>query len=80
MFIDMVGYTGIVAADETRASEARATLRTLLADILPARGGTLVQSFGDGSLIVFSSAASARRPSRPPRRVPANSSPSRPAL
>jgi TolB-like protein/class 3 adenylate cyclase/Tfp pilus assembly protein PilF len=59
MFIDMVGYTGIVAADETRAAEARATLRTLLGDLLQARGGTLVQSFGDGSLIVFSSAVAA---------------------
>lgn len=59
MFTDIVGYTTIVSEDEWRARRIRATLSTTLDDILGTRGGTLVQSFGDGTLSVFSSAVEA---------------------
>jgi len=59
MFTDIVGYTRIVSEDEARARRTRASLRALLADTLGRRGGTLVQSFGDGTLSVFSSAVEA---------------------
>src|SRR5688572_27967500 len=59
MFTDIVGYTTIVSEDEARARRTRAALSSALGDILTSRGGTLVQSFGDGTLSVFSSAGEA---------------------
>jgi adenylate cyclase len=59
LFADIVGYTHIVSEDEARARSTRAALNAVLHDVLGARGGTLVQSFGDGTLCVFSSAVEA---------------------
>jgi hypothetical protein len=59
MFTDLVGYTTMVGSDESRARQTRAMLRTLLTDVLGNRRGTLIQSFGDGTLSVFPSAVEA---------------------
>jgi TolB-like protein/Tfp pilus assembly protein PilF len=59
MFTDIVGYTTMVGDNEARARHTRARLRTLLDDVLAARGGTLIQGFGDGTLSVFASAVEA---------------------
>jgi len=59
MFADIVGYTNIVSEDEARARATRAALSSVLGEVLLARGGTLVQSFGDGTLSVFTSAVEA---------------------
>jgi TolB-like protein/class 3 adenylate cyclase len=59
LFADVVGYTSIVSEDEARARTVRAAMTTVVRDALGAHGGTLVQSFGDGTLCVFSSAVEA---------------------
>jgi hypothetical protein len=56
MFTDIVGYTRIVGEDEARARRTRAALRSLLSEALATWGGTLIQSFGDGTLSVFPTA------------------------
>jgi TolB-like protein/tetratricopeptide (TPR) repeat protein len=56
MFTDIVGYTTLVGDDEERARHTRARLRALLAEVLDAHGGTLIQNFGDGTLSLFPSA------------------------
>jgi TolB-like protein/Flp pilus assembly protein TadD len=59
MFTDMVGYTALVQQDEQRARHQRDRQREVLALYIPAHGGRILQSYGDGALSVFDSAIEA---------------------
>jgi class 3 adenylate cyclase len=59
MFTDLVGYTGLMQADEDAARAARSRHRKAVQEIVPMHRGRLVQFFGDGSLSLFSSSVSA---------------------
>lgn len=61
MFTDMVGYTALMHEDEEAAIRARSRHRQALESELEARGGELLQYFGDGSLSIFASSAQAVR-------------------
>jgi TolB-like protein/class 3 adenylate cyclase/Flp pilus assembly protein TadD len=59
MFTDMVGYTALVQDDEANARTLRRRWRAALDQHISAHSGSLLQTYGDGSLSVFDSAVSA---------------------
>jgi class 3 adenylate cyclase len=61
MFLDMVGYSAMMAKDEERALACVAELEKLLRAEVPKFGGRLVKFLGDGSMAEFPTALSAVR-------------------
>ncbi|MEH0155105.1 adenylate/guanylate cyclase domain-containing protein [Limibacter armeniacum] len=59
MFTDMVGYTALMQQDEDEAIFKRNKLREVLQNTTQEYGGKILQHFGDGSLIIFSSTVEA---------------------
>ncbi|HXW37305.1 MAG TPA: adenylate/guanylate cyclase domain-containing protein [Nitrososphaerales archaeon] len=59
MFTDIVGYTSMAHADETRTLEVLKQHRGLLRPIVVKHGGSEVKTMGDAFLIEFSSALAA---------------------
>jgi len=59
MLTDMVGYSERAHRDEAGALRAVRTQERLLRSIVPARGGRVVKSLGDGWLVEFASALEA---------------------
>ena len=59
MFTDMVAYTALVEEDEQRALLLRDRWRDVLDRRIAMHGGTLLQTYGDGSLSIFDSAVAA---------------------
>lgn len=56
MFADIVGYTAMMQEDEARAKEARDRHHEVIRNEVQNHAGELVQYYGDGALIIFSSA------------------------
>ncbi len=56
MFSDMVGYTALMQDDETRAKASRDKYRKVLEENVAKHQGKILQYYGDGALVVFSSA------------------------
>ena len=61
MFLDMVGYSAMMARDEERALVCVGELEKLLRAEVPKFGGRLVKFLGDGSMAEFPTALSAVR-------------------
>lgn len=61
MFLDMVGYSAMMAGDEERALACVAELEKLLREEVPKFGGRVVKFLGDGSMMEFPTALSAVR-------------------
>lgn len=61
MFLDMVGYSAMMARDEGRALACVGELEKLLRAEVPKFGGRLVKFLGDGSMAEFPTALSAVR-------------------
>jgi adenylate cyclase len=61
MFTDIVGYTVLMQQDEHQARLSRDLLRRVLEREIAARGGKILQIYGDGSLSIFRSAIDAVR-------------------
>jgi len=61
MFTDMAGYTAMVQEDEQKAKGFRDRHRTVLNEVVPEFGGTVLQHYGDGTLSTFPSAVQATR-------------------
>jgi adenylate cyclase len=61
MFLDMVGYSAMMARDEERALTCVGELEKLLRAEVPKFGGRLVKFLGDGSMAEFPTALSAVR-------------------
>ncbi len=61
MFLDMVGYSAMMAGDEERALACVAELEKLLRAEVPKFGGRVVKFLGDGSMAEFPTALSAVR-------------------
>lgn len=61
MFLDMVGYSAMMANDEERALACVAELEKLLRAEVPKFGGRVVKFLGDGSMAEFPTALSAVR-------------------
>jgi adenylate cyclase len=61
MFLDMVGYSAMMARDEDRALTCVGELEKLLRAEVPKFGGRLVKFLGDGSMAEFPTALSAVR-------------------
>ena len=61
MFLDMVGYSAMMAKDEDRALACVGELEKLLRASVPKFGGRLVKFLGDGSMAEFPTALSAVR-------------------
>jgi len=61
MFLDMVGYSAMMAKDEERALTCVGELEKLLRAEVPKFGGRLVKFLGDGSMAEFPTALSAVR-------------------
>lgn len=61
MFLDMVGYSAMMARDESRALVCVGELEKLLRAEVPKFGGRLVKFLGDGSMAEFPTALSAVR-------------------
>jgi len=59
MFTDMVGYTALMQTDERLALEKRDAYVRALESHHAARGGTIVQRLGDGSMSMFASSLAA---------------------
>jgi adenylate cyclase len=59
MFTDMVGYTALMQANESRAILLRDTQRKVLDECVSAHSGNTIQYYGDGTLTIFSSAIEA---------------------
>lgn len=59
MFLDMVGYSALMAKDEARALACVGELEKLLRIEIPRAGGRLVKFLGDGSMAEFPTALSA---------------------
>ena len=59
MFTDMVGYTALMQTDERLALEKRNRYVRALESHHAARGGTIVQRLGDGSMSMFPSSLAA---------------------
>lgn len=59
MFLDMVGYSKLMARDEARALAAIHKLEEIVREQVPASGGQLVKFLGDGTLAVFPTAGGA---------------------
>jgi len=56
MFSDMVGYTALMQEDEARAKTSRDKYRKVLEENVAKHLGKILQYYGDGALVVFSSA------------------------
>lgn len=61
MFLDMVGYSAMMAGDEERALACVGELEKLLRAEVPKFGGRVVKFLGDGSMAEFPTALSAVR-------------------
>lgn len=61
MFADMVGYTALMQANEATAKTKRVKFRSILEVHVRLHHGQILQSYGDGSLIIFQSAIDAVR-------------------
>lgn len=61
MFLDMVGYSAMMAGDEERALACVAELEKLLRAEVPKFGGRVVKFLGDGSMMEFPTALAAVR-------------------
>jgi adenylate cyclase len=61
MFLDMVGYSAMMAKDEARALACVGELEKLLRVEVPRAGGRLVKFLGDGSMAEFPTALAAVR-------------------
>jgi adenylate cyclase len=61
MFLDMVGYSAMMAGDEQRALACVAELEKLLRAEVPKFGGRVVKFLGDGSMAEFPTALAAVR-------------------
>lgn len=61
MFLDIVGFSAMMAADERRAMGAVAGFEALLRELAPQEGGRLVKSLGDGGMVEFPTAGGAVR-------------------
>lgn len=61
MFLDMVGYSAMMAKDESRALVCVGELEKLLRAEVPKFGGRVVKFMGDGSMAEFPTALSAVR-------------------
>jgi class 3 adenylate cyclase len=59
MFLDMVGYSAMMAKDEARALACVQDLEKLLRIEVPRAGGRLVKFMGDGSMAEFPTALAA---------------------
>jgi TolB-like protein/class 3 adenylate cyclase/Tfp pilus assembly protein PilF len=59
MFTDMVAYTALVETDERQALALRDRWRDVLERQIARYAGTLLQTYGDGSLSIFDSAIAA---------------------
>ena len=59
MFTDMVGYTALMQKDEEKAKENRDRHRKILQNSVADHEGKILQYYGDGTLIIFSSAIEA---------------------
>ncbi len=59
MFLDMVGYSALMARDEARAMHHVRALEEILRREIPAAGGRLVKLMGDGSMAEFVTAGAA---------------------
>ncbi len=59
MFTDVIGYTAMVQADESRALELLRRHRELARAVFRKHGGTVVKTTGDGFLVEFASALAA---------------------
>lgn len=59
MFTDMVGFTALMQENEDLARENRARHRQTLKDFTSEFNGSILQYFGDGTLIIFDSAIDA---------------------
>ena len=55
MFVDMVGYTALMQEDESRAIRLRTLKRRIMESSVAGHQGKVVQYYGDGALIIFSS-------------------------
>ena len=64
MFLDMVGYSAMMAKDEAQAMNHVKALEMILATEIPAAGGRLVKFMGDGSMAEFPTAIAAVNCSR----------------
>ena len=64
MFLDMVGYSAMMAGDEERALACVAELEKLLRAEVPKFGGRVVKFLGDGSMMEFPTALAAVRASQ----------------
>lgn len=56
LFADMSGYTALMQEDEPKARLKRRRLKEVLEPSIISHNGKLLQSYGDGSLSIFSSA------------------------
>ena len=64
MFLDMVGYSAMMAGDEERALACVGELEKLLRAEVPKFGGRVVKFLGDGSMMEFPTALAAVRASQ----------------
>lgn len=55
MFVDMVGYTALMQEDENRAIDLRSRKRRIMGTAVSCYQGKVIQYYGDGALIIFSS-------------------------
>lgn len=58
MFVDIVGYTAMLQDNEDYAAEMRSKFRNVVDSSVTARGGKVVQYYGDGALTLFPGATS----------------------
>ncbi len=61
MFADMAGYTALMQHNEAVAKEKRLKFRRVIDENVTQHNGNVLQSYGDGSLLIFSSAVDAVR-------------------
>jgi len=59
MFTDMVGYTALMQENEQQAKENRDRHRKVLQESVRVHQGEILQYYGDGTLMIFSSAINA---------------------
>lgn len=55
MFVDMVGYTALMQEDESRAIHLRTRKRRIVEAAVSGHQGRVIQYYGDGALVIFSS-------------------------
>lgn len=58
LFADIAGYTALMQKDEGHAMALLNTFKETLENVVPARGGSIDQYFGDGCLVSFESCVS----------------------